>query len=538
MRFHILGTQGIGFLIAHILKRNNHDVTLLLRDRLSLANFMRKDRMITVHYQNDAVETSNGYQLEVPGMGVNGARDVGSNVLAHPLTNGGNREYGLGGNIVKNADPVTEGHYHFPSNSLNPSLRSFSYSPFLSPNVTPISSLIIATSLPDFFSAFSRIFPRILPTSTIIIFHHGTLGIYEDLIQTYFREPSVRPNIVLADATHRCYTRGQFEVMIERLGRVYFGIVPGEDGREVRVRSMTNQRNEKNGVEPDGFDSEKEKSNPENNNINSKNDTINSFSTTQSSLHSTISILTSLPLLSFTRLFYPVVIDHLLEKLLLNACLAPISTLFNVKYGSLLYNMPANRVLKKVVNEASAVVRAYRGFVIGGFLEAERKVREANMAGKETSDTDKEFGSDAVVHEESAQAVSCDEPLKLGDSRSSSPKPQFTSSTTHSSRPSQFSVSPFLLLPLTNRFGPDRILDAVFQICNTHPHISSPMSSAILSCQLTDIDYVNGFIVKSGRMCGLSTPVNEFLVDAIKMKHRIMCRNRETGRKVRNEFKG
>ncbi|CAG8489650.1 2408_t:CDS:2 [Paraglomus brasilianum] len=450
MRFHILGTQGIGFLIAHILKRNNHDVTLLLRDRLSLANFTRKDRVITVHYQNDAVETSNGYQLEVlrgPGMGVNETGDVESNELAYPLADS---EYGLGENNVKNADPDTKGHYYFPSNS--------------------------------------------------------------------------------------CYTRGQFEVMVERLGRVYFGIVPGEDGREVRVSGMANER-------LDGFNSEKAKINSENNNIDSakdnKKDSINSFSTTQSSLHSTISILTSLPLLSFTRLFYPVVIDHLLEKLLINACLAPISTLFNVKYGSLLYNMPANRVLKKVVSEASAVVRAYRGFVIGGFLEAERKAREANM--EETSDTDKEFSgeaSDAVAHEKSSQVVSCDESLKLDASPSSSPKPQFTTSTTHSSQPSHSSVSPSLPLPLTNRFGPDRILDAVLQICNTHPHISSPMSSAVLSCRLTDIDYVNGFIVKSGRMCGLSTPVNEFLIDAIKMKHRITCRNRETGRKTRNGFKG
>jgi ketopantoate reductase len=37
----------------------------------------------------------------------------------------------------------------------------------------------------------------------------------------------------------------------------------------------------------------------------------------------------------------------------------------------------------------------------------------------------------------------------------------------------------------------------------------------------TEIDYINGYIVRLGKLAAVPTPINETMVDMIKLKHRI-----------------
>ncbi|CAG8574987.1 3323_t:CDS:2 [Ambispora gerdemannii] len=95
----------------------------------------------------------------------------------------------------------------------------------------------------------------------------------------------------------------------------------------------------------------------------------------------------------------------------------------------------------------------------------------------------------------------------------------------------------------SSRWRKRRIMEQVEQRCQKVPLHWSTMLHNIRDRGITDVEYVNGYMVRLGVKYGIPTPVNSLMVDMVKMKHRLLAapnvyRIKEKGIRQRtpNEF--
>ncbi|CAG8566860.1 1232_t:CDS:2 [Ambispora leptoticha] len=95
----------------------------------------------------------------------------------------------------------------------------------------------------------------------------------------------------------------------------------------------------------------------------------------------------------------------------------------------------------------------------------------------------------------------------------------------------------------SSRWRKRRIMEQVEQRCQKVPLHWSSMLHNIRDRGITDVEYVNGYMVRLGVKYGIPTPVNSLMVDMVKMKHRLLAapnvyRIKEKGIRQRtpNEF--
>lgn len=180
-------------------------------------------------------------------------------------------------------------------------------------------------------------------------------------------------------------------------------------------------------------------------------------------LQSTIDALSSLHELSPRFVPIPDLHERLLLKLVVNAAVNPVTAIMGCKNGSLLNEPDAMRLVRSVVWEASATVTAYL-----------HSLNETNRPGK----------------------TSRHHPTSL-----SSPN-------------APISADSFTL------FTPQALLARVRSVIELTARNTSSMLADVQNGRSTEIDYINGHVVKLGERFGVKTEANEELVKLVKQKER------------------
>ncbi|EAU92816.1 hypothetical protein CC1G_01861 [Coprinopsis cinerea okayama7 len=193
MRFHILGLGPIGSLVAHNLRRYlspEHGITLIFKNK---EQALTRERCLRVE-NNGVVTKSSGFDMEV------------FNNSPLPVRKGR-------APIVTPTPPVT-----------SPAIANLTQTP------EPIQSLIISAKAHQTVPAIRLLEPRLKPSSTIVLLQNG-MGVYEELLNTVFRNPEQRPHIILASNTHGAYFFDGQRVIHAGIGALEFGIAPDYRGR-------------------------------------------------------------------------------------------------------------------------------------------------------------------------------------------------------------------------------------------------------------------------------------------------------------------
>jgi 2-dehydropantoate 2-reductase len=392
-RWHVLGIGNYGSLFAHFLRKHRNKVTLLIRDPTTLNAFNKLNRTIEVAKEFEPeVEITKGYRAECL--------------------------YGDYGNII---DP------QYPNELCPPHLH--------------IKRLIVTLKSHEFSKYYQRIFHRLSPKSTIILFTYG-LGSYEELMRDYYSfDEASRPNIIIALNSHHAYKKAkfgtQFKLIHSGFGEIDLGIVPRrfdeikEEDEDLDETSLPNEE----------IDSKTEESTTitaatEADDYNNEKSEIEEEDT----LKSVIKTFTKIPELNARCVNYVNLINRKLENLALNAVIDPLTSIYSIRNGALLFNKEAEHTIRPICEESSIVIRKHR------------------------------------------------ENLGM--------------------RPS-------------NRFAPERLIDAVFQICMKTRHYESEMLQDIKKNHLTEIDYLNGYIVELGKIYNIPTPINKFLINMVKIRHNL-----------------
>ncbi|CAG8732964.1 43146_t:CDS:2 [Gigaspora margarita] len=275
-----------------------------------------------------------------------------------------------------------------------------------SSKLPPIQRLIVTTKAHEISNSFQKIFYRLSPTSTVIIISRG-MGIYEELMEKFFsKNENLRPNILLGSSTHLCYgmknVNSPFDIF-------HSGV--GENIKNLRISTFS---------------------------ISTKHELSTSILEKEtnrregSSLGATIKALTQIKELQIRCINVLSLQNRLLENLVINSCINPLTTIFNMRNRGLLFNPGADRVLQALCNESAKVMREHRKY--------------------------------------------------LG------------------MRPS-------------NRFGPGRLVDAIQQICQETSSRKSDMLKDAKRRYITEIDYLNGYLVKLGKIYDIPTPLHQLVVD-------------------------
>jgi 2-dehydropantoate 2-reductase len=183
------------------------------------------------------------------------------------------------------------------------------------------------------------------------------MGVYEELVSGFFRDESVRPSFVLSTSSHKVYSKSHFDVDVTgNRGRLYLGIVPERDGQEVFIGPTPRNFFMTTGtiLLPNFLTGTSTDANA---------DSAELESPRRTNLRNTIRTFTSLETLRVERMQFFDVQDRLLEKVVINSCLQPVTALFSAKHGALLHNPAADRLVWRIASECAEVVRMHRNHI-------------------------------------------------------------------------------------------------------------------------------------------------------------------------------
>jgi 2-dehydropantoate 2-reductase len=200
MRFHFLGLGPVASLIVHHLRHaipHQHSITLIHHSLKKAVAFAKQGSSITLE-NGGVVLSASGFDVEV----FSSEQLLTRRRLIHtpPSTSSQLETY------AQNRD-----HEKFrPSDT--------------------IDSLFVTGRTVQTVPSIRRLLPRISANTTIVLLQRG-LGVYEDLVQEFFPEPSQRPQFILAASTHSAWLKRTYNVVHTRSGQLSFGIVPDPMGR-------------------------------------------------------------------------------------------------------------------------------------------------------------------------------------------------------------------------------------------------------------------------------------------------------------------
>ena len=175
MHFHVLGLGPVGSLLAHNLRRilpYTHNVSLILKDPIPTSTEKHIIKVDTF----GSTTASEGYLLE-----------------------GFENEEQRGGGRAR--------------------------------NLMQIQSLFVTLKAQHTVTVLKSLAYRLSANSTIVLMQNG-MGMYEQLIRDVFRNPSQRPQFILASNTNGVFAIQPFHVVHAGLGSIDFGIIPDSKGRQ------------------------------------------------------------------------------------------------------------------------------------------------------------------------------------------------------------------------------------------------------------------------------------------------------------------
>jgi len=299
MKFHILGVGAIGGLVAHNLRRTlpaEFSVTLIhknIRDQLRL----RGTGAITIE-RSGTQDTSNGYDHEI-----------------------------------------------FSERTLPPSTipksTVISTSPAARASTGPIHSLFVALKAHHTTTAVRALSSRISPQSTIVLLQNG-MGVYENLIENVFRNPTERPHFILTANSHGAFATDFYRIVHAGLGSVEFGIAPDPQGRDFEA-----------GLHDENIL-------PRHRRLRLTDISIPGDPQSQryNNLRSTVAALLLLENLGTSWLPFSALQLAMRQKLAVNAVINPLTALLDCRNGDLFEHQQALGFLSKICDEASNVFMA------------------------------------------------------------------------------------------------------------------------------------------------------------------------------------
>ncbi|GAC99506.1 2-dehydropantoate 2-reductase [Pseudozyma hubeiensis SY62] len=379
----------------------------------------------------------------------------------------------------------TSSNIPLPDNDGGLSLISTLEGTYSQPRASPIDSLIVTTKCDSTLSAIESIRHRIHPWSTIVLLQNG-MGVLDTLFERFFKDPDQRPNFVLASTTHGCWRKGPLDVVHASAGTLHFGIVPsgrsGPEGfeaarvpfgqtiattRGVALPTRGTGRKAKGWerFSPD-TDSNPVEEIPDPNSPSTKLSIANiPDQPNLRTLRSTVAALLSLPL---NVEWEPIREFQLrsLRKLVINACINPLTALADCKNGDLFGNPAAMDAMWSVCLEAGMILEA--------------QVRE-------------HLSSSTSTQRKSSSTLSVEDLVLL----------------------STDTGEPMLNPSLT----PQALFQEVQRVARLTAANWSSMHSDLKSRRgSTEIDYINGYISALGRGYNIDTTANDLLTNLIKLK--------------------
>jgi 2-dehydropantoate 2-reductase len=330
MRFHCLGLGSIGTLLAFHLQRvakPQHSISLLVRrGKITKKSLSQAEHRLVV--EKDGVRRwAGGFDLEV------------TNTVSESLYQLLYDEKGM--LRVPTTDPSRfKTPLPFEKESKKSTLPPDPNAP--PPPGGPIDSLIVTTKATNTLPAIAQIRSRLSPSSTIVLCQNG-MGIYEALVSGVFPDPEDRPNFILATTTHGAWTKDPFDIVHASSGTISFGIVPDPRGKRDFERSSRT---------PEGTLSLTDIITPTESSTSSETKRY-------SSLETTLRVLLSISELSPSWQPVSKLQNTLLNKLVINCCINPLTALLNCRNGQLFGNPPAHRLMVGICGEAAAVLKAH-----------------------------------------------------------------------------------------------------------------------------------------------------------------------------------
>ena len=358
---------------------------------------------------------------------------------------------------------------------------------YYQPRASPIDSLIITTKCQATLSALEGIRHRIHPWSTIVLLQNG-MGVLDTLFDTFFKDPEQRPNFVLASTTHGAWRKGPLDIVHASAGTLHFGIVPsgraGSEGFEASrvpigqsiasvqgtVLPNLGAGNKRKAKGWERFAPEEDASSIDQIQDPSSPSNLLSISNIPDqpnlrTLRATVAGLLSLPL---NVEWEPIREFQLraLRKLVINACINPLTALADCKNGDLFGNPAAMDAMWSVCLEAGMVLEA--------------QVRE-----------------------------------HLASSPSANSRPSATLSAEDLILRSTETGEPMLHPSLT----PQALFQEVQRVARLTASNWSSMHSDLKNRRgSTEIDYINGYISALGRGYNIDTTANDLLTNLVKLK--------------------
>ena len=177
-----------------------------------------------------------------------------------------------------------------------------------------IQNLILSTKTHNTVPALQKYVPNLDSKSNILILQNG-MGMKEKLVETFWPDEQYRPNMFQAISTHGAYKSSPNEIHHVGMGRISIARIPRLLRPEV--------------------------------------DTSEADSTPQF-----IRMLLACETLRAEYVLYDSLLLRQIEKLIVNACINPLTALFDCPNGDLFYGVKTVPLMKKIINEA---VRVFKG---------------------------------------------------------------------------------------------------------------------------------------------------------------------------------
>ncbi|PWN21835.1 hypothetical protein BCV69DRAFT_268371 [Microstroma glucosiphilum] len=316
MRFHVLGLGSIGTLISYHLRRS-----IRLRQQRGFLHTPGIDPIppeITAGLPANAADTSVTLHLR--------------------------REYvaqAFSGASVEHAG------IHRPDNAI-PQGPSIVEQAGYAKGPDAIDSLIVTTKADATVQAIAPLSKRLTPASTVVLLQNG-MGVVDELIHTVFPDTASRPQIILGNLSHGCYSRGQFQTIHAGYGSMRLGLIPDPRGRAEYERRLQGRATSSLRV-PDSDTTSRS-------NLSGLDLNAIPRDASHLTLRYTLASLLSLPLdVHWDPLeSYQV---GALRKLVVNACINPLTAIMDCQNGQLVGDPYAQQIWSEVCHEAAEVFLA------------------------------------------------------------------------------------------------------------------------------------------------------------------------------------
>lgn len=333
-------------------------------------------------------------------------------------------------------------------------------------NAGPIESLIVATKANEAVSGIRSLLPRLSAQSTIVLLHNG-MGVYENLVENVFRNRAHRPHIVLSANTHGAFVKAPGHVVHTGIGSIQLGIIPDTMGRNFEASVDMSLPSEERRTNLDDITS-------------LHNDP---YAMRYLSLRNTISALTSTTALDVT---WDPLFDVQLamqRKLAVNCVINPITALLGCRNGDIFMHPAGTHLARLLCHEISHVFYAQWRTEVWKLppVDPRPSARADDLASEDDAD------------EESYEA-----PRTEADIEES-----------------------MLELPFPAGLTRRQLLDECTRVAERTRENTSSMLVDVRRGRATEVNYLNGYVLKLAKKYRVFTPVTAAIIDLVNLRHEV-----------------